>query len=127
MVEKGIRGGKTQVSLKRVKANSKSMKSYDKDKPSTYLLDVDANNLYGLAMSKLWPYADFNWCEIDIEKFSNYDDKSEIGYFLDVDLEYPKETHDAHIDYPLAPELIKVKGDMLSCRSKELHEKYVTS
>lgn len=59
MVDKGIRGGMTQVSLKHVKANNQYMKSYDKDKPSTYVYLV-ANSLHGLAMSKLLPCADLN-------------------------------------------------------------------
>ena len=41
-------------------------------------------------------------------------EKSEIGYFLEVDLEYPDELHELHNDYPLAPEKLAVTNDMLS-------------
>jgi RNA-splicing ligase RtcB len=121
MIEKGIRGGMTQVSLKHVVANNKYMKTYDKNKPSIYLSYLDANNLYGLAMSKYLPYADFKWCEITKNEILNYDEKSDTGYFLEVDLEYPKELHDKHNDYPLAPELMTVKADMLSSTSKYIY------
>jgi hypothetical protein len=124
MIEKGIRCGMTQVSLKHVVANNKYMKKYDKNKPSIYLSYLDANNLYGLAMSKYLPYSDFNWCEITKNEILNYDEKSDTGYFLEVDLEYPKELHDKHNDYPLAPELMTVKADMLSSTSKDIYMKY---
>ena len=41
-------------------------------------------------------------------------DKSPIGYFLEVDLEYPEELHELHNDFPLAPEKLTVSSDMLS-------------
>ena len=113
-----------QVSHKRVTAINKYMNNYNVDVITSYITYLDANNLYGLAMSKLLPYADFNWCDIDIEQILNYDENSETGYLLEVDLEYPKELHDKHNDYPLAPELIKVKADMLSSKSWELHKNY---
>ena len=53
----------------------------------------------------------------------NYDN-NEQGYFLDVDLEYPKELHDKHIDYPLAPEIMNVTADMLSEKQKEIYKAY---
>jgi len=75
-------------------------------------------------MSKLLPYADFKWCNtINVEQILNYDENAETCqtvYILDVDLEYPKELRNKHNDYPLAPELIKVKADMLSSKSRAL-------
>ena len=41
-------------------------------------------------------------------------EKSPIGYFLEVDLEYPDELHELHNDFPLAPEKLTVSNDMLS-------------
>ena len=123
MIEKGIRGGMTQVSLKHAVANNKYMTSYDKQTASTYLMYIDANNLYGLAMSKYLPYKDFTWCHslLTTDDILNYDETSDTGYILDVDLEYPPELHDLHSDYPLAPELNSVSSNMLSNESRNIY------
>ena len=47
LFEKGIRGGICEAVTKYKKANNKYLKNYDSDKPSSYLMHVDANNLYG--------------------------------------------------------------------------------
>ena len=55
IVKKGIRGGICHSIHKYAKPNNKYIKNYDKDKESSYLKDLDANNLYGWAMSKKLP------------------------------------------------------------------------
>ena len=50
--------------------------------------------------------------------------KSEIGYFLEVDLKYPNELHELHNDYPLAPEKFVASSDMRSKYCKEIADKY---
>ena len=60
MIENGLRGGMCQVSHKHVKANNKYMKSYNKDIVSSYIRYLDANNLYGIAMSKNYHTVDLN-------------------------------------------------------------------
>ena len=51
-------------------------------------------------------------------------DKSPVGYFLEVDLEYPEELHELHNDFPLAPEKHTVSNDMLSKYCKKIGDKY---
>ena len=79
------------------------------------------NNLYGWAMSEYLPYEGFKWLK-NIDKFNvmSISEKSPIGYFLEVELEYPDELHELHNDYPLAPEKLAVSSDMLSNIVKKL-------
>ena len=87
---------------------------YDKEKEQSYILYLDANNLYGLAMSMKLPYKDINFMkntDINEQDILDYDNDEE-GYILDVDLMYPKELHDKHNDYPMAPEIMNVTADM---------------
>ena len=125
MIEKGLRGGVCQVSQKHITANNKYMKSYNKDDVSSYINYLDANNLYGVAMSQKLPYADLKWSN-DIkstEDILNYDN-GEHGFILEVDLEYPCDLHNLHSDYPLAPEKMIVSADMVSIFSKGIYTKY---
>lgn len=111
--ERGIRGGQSVIFEKYAEANNKYMDYYDEDIETSYISYLDANNLYGHAMNRPLPYKDFKWLEsISIDTIMNYDENSNIGYTLEVDLEYPKELHDLHNDYPLACERFKPKGSI---------------
>ena len=61
MVEKEIRGGICQAIHRHAKANNKYMKNYNKDIISSYLIYLDANNLFGWAMSQKLPVNSFKW------------------------------------------------------------------
>ena len=63
MFEKGIRGGMCQVSHHYTNTNNKYLKNYDKNKESSYIEYLEANNLYGWAMSKKLPTRDFKWLD----------------------------------------------------------------
>ena len=107
--ERGIRGGQSVIFNKEAYANNKYMEKYNKDEETSFISYLDANNLYGHAMNRPLPYADFKWIDpITNDTIMNYDENSEIGYTLEVDLHYPEELHDLHNDYPLAPEKLKL-------------------
>ena len=129
MVQKGIRGGICQAIHRYAKANNKYMKNYDKDIISSYLMYLDANNLYGWTISQKLPVNGFKWVK-NFSKFNeiftrNYDENSEKRYFLEVDVDYPKKLFDLYKDLPFLPERKKVnKVEKLIC-SIEDKEKYI--
>ena len=76
-------------------------------------------------MSEYLPYEKFEWLKnIDGFDVMSINEKSDIGYILEVDLEYPKELHELHNDYPLAPEKLAVSSDMLSIYCKNIANEY---
>ena len=90
------------------------MKDYDSKKPSTFITYLDKNHFYGWTMSEYLPDGEFEWLEnVDGFDVNSINEKSEIGYFLEVDLEYPDELHELHNDYPLAPKNLTVTNDIL--------------
>ena len=110
MVEKGTRGGICQAIHKYAKANNKYMKNYDKDIISSYLMYLDANNLYGWAMSQKLPVNGFKCIKksrlsrLNEIFIKNCDENSDKGYFLEVDVDYQKNLFDLHKDLPFLPE-----------------------
>ena len=96
-----MRGGISYIAKRFAKANNKYMSDYDSNKPSTVISYLDMNNLYGWSMSEYLPFREFEWLkDIDELDVISVNAKSEIGYFLEVDLEYLDELHDLHNDYP---------------------------
>ena len=115
MFERGIRGGTTQWVYRWAAANNPYMGSeYDRTKPSEYLQYLDANNLYGWAMSQPLPTGGFHWVEVrgdlNPKNIVNLMAKTDRGYLLEVDVNYPKELHDYHNDLPFMYEKIKING-----------------
>ena len=123
-IEKGMRGGISYIANRYGKANNKYMKEYDEKASSKYIMYLDANNLYGWAMSQYLPTGGFKWLSEKEVNLSKFDDNSEKGLILEVDLEYPKELHDLHNDYPLAAEKIKVTENMLSPYCQKIAEQF---
>ena len=124
-IEKGMRGGISYIVNRYGSANNKYMKKYDEKAPSKYIMYLDANNLYGWAMSQYLPTGGFRWMtEKQISELNKRKENSEKGIILEVDLEYPKELHDLHNDYPLAAEKVCVNKNMLSDYCKNIATKY---
>ena len=113
MLERGIRGGITHISRRYAEANNKYMVNYNPDKPSTYIQYLDANNLYGWAMSQPLPTHGFKWMKnLTVDSVIDLLEKrkSNKGYIFEVDLVYPRKLWKSHNDYPLAPERMVVNG-----------------
>ena len=115
-----ITGGVCRVICRYAEANNKYMNNYDENKESSFLSYLDANNLYGCPMIEKLPVSSFKWVKnvsrIDQEFIKNYDENSDIGYFLKADLEYHKELHDFHNDLPFLPQKMEInKHDKLVC------------
>ena len=91
MLEKGIRGGMCQSTHKYAKAINKYMKNYDKKTESLHLTCLDANNLYGWAISQKLPVNGFVWYNDYLSDFNeNYNENNDERYFIEVDIKYPK-------------------------------------
>ena len=121
MVEAGIRGGICHSIHRHAKANNKYMKNYDENEKSSYIQYLDANNLYGRAMSLKLPANGFKWVNNEInEEFIK-------GYIFEVGIKYPKKLHDLHSDLPFLPKKIKIdKCKKLVCnlRNKKIRCAY---
>ena len=126
-IEKGMRGGVSYIANRYGKTNNKYMNKYDEKAPSKYIMYLDANNLYGWAMSQYLPTGKFRWMidkEINKKDLGKYKADGKKGLILEVDLVYDKSLHDLHNDYPVTPEKLKVPSGILSEYCKKIAEKY---
>ena len=126
-IEKGLRGGVSYIANRFSEANNKYMENFDENKPSKYIMYLDANNLYGWAMSQYLPTGNFKWLtkeQINKTNLANYSEEHDEGLLLEVDLDYPQELHDLHNDFPLAPEKLKVNKNMLSEYCQKIAKKF---
>lgn len=126
-LESQMRGGVCLLGKRFAQANNPYLgDNYDFSKPLSYILALDATNLYGFAMCKPLPTGQFVWLkDTEFETF-NLNDKNEndpVGYILEVDLSYPDHLHESHNDFPLAPEHLNITKEMLSPYQKEVIEK----
>ena len=111
MFEWGIRGGITQAVRKYASANNKYIgDKFNPNEDTTYLQYLDANNLYGCAMSQLLPTGGFKWTDVNPNKTSELATQTDKGYLLEVNVSYPKELHNPHNDLPFMCETMEING-----------------
>ena len=134
MVEEGIRGGICYSIHRYAKANNKYMKNYNNNEEPSYIQYLDANNLYGWAMSKKLPVNGFKWIDnnetaeptakpsslersplelsakhvINEDFIKNYNENNDKGYIFEVDVKYSKRLHELHSDLPFLSERMEV-------------------
>ena len=111
MFEQGIRGGITQAVHKYAVANNPYMQDkFDPNEDTTYLQYLDANNLYGWAMSQPLPTLRFKWTDVNPNEIFELATQTDKGYALEVDVSYPKELHNQHNDLPFMCERMETNG-----------------
>ena len=124
-IENRTKGGVSYIAKRYPKANNKYMNDYNSEELSTFITYLDKNNLYDWAMSEYLPYEKFEWVKnVDELDIMSINKKSDVGYLLEVDFEYPSELHELHNDYPLAPGKLGVSNDMLSTYCKNIAGEY---
>ncbi|CAN7978486.1 unnamed protein product [Ixodes persulcatus] len=124
-IEAGLRGGIVHCAIRNTRANVPGTACFDPNTAVSHILDLDVNGLYASTMRQSLPCADFCWLdreEIDAFHFQQVPDDAPEGYILEVDLDYPRELHDSHADFPLAPEKRGVPLEWLSPYQKALVE-----
>ena len=114
MIEERIREGICHAMQRYAKANNKYMKGYDKRKKSSYIQYLDANNLYGKAMTEKLPVRGFRWMD-DISKIDEdfvkvYNKNDNKGYIFEVDVDYPNKLQNLHSDLPFLPERMVINN-----------------
>ena len=83
---------------------------FDPKSESSYLQYLDANNLYGWAMSQPLPTGGLKWTDINPNEISELATRSDKGYILEVNASYPKELHNQHNDLPFMCERMEING-----------------
>ncbi|NDD85271.1 hypothetical protein EBZ38_13490 [bacterium] len=111
MIERGKRGGVCFIGHRHAFANNFHSETYDASKRTTWLQYLDANNLYGWAMSQPLPVGGFEWTTMTAEELLRVDAFGDCGYFVECDLSYPASLHIPHHLLPLAPENVTITPD----------------
>ena len=124
---KGIRGGMSMVSKRHAVANNKYVEGYNSSKSSSFILYLDANNLYGRAMQEYLPWKNFEWMsphQLNYDFIKGLEPEGEVGCIIQCSLEYPVALHDYHSDYPLAPIKKSIPYGMLSPVARMICDKH---
>src|SRR5436305_5088293 len=133
-VEKAKRGGISMACKRYFKANNPKMgKAFNPSKPTSWISYVDANNLYGWAMSQFLPIGNYQWeasreyllknpamQKKYLEKILRTKPDAQCGYFLNIKTHFPLKTHDYLSDLPPAVENVTVEKNWLSPYNTEL-------
>ena len=124
---KGIRGGMFMVSKRYALANNKYMEGYNSSKSSSFILYLDANNLYSRAMQEYLPWKNFEWMsphQLNYDFIKGLEPEGEVGCIIQCSTEYPVALHDYHSDYLLAPIKKSIPYGMLSPIAKMICDKH---
>ena len=124
---KGIRGGMSMVSKRHAVTNNKYVEGYNSSKSSSFILYLDANNLYGRAMQEYLPWKNFEWMsphQLNYDFIKRLEPEGEVGCIIQCRLEYPVALHDYHSDYPLAPIKKSIPYGMLSPVARMICDKH---
>ena len=116
MTQNLICGGMSSVYAKKYCiANNKYKSSFDPNEESNFIINIDANNLYGGIMENYpLPLKDFVLVEKILPQILMTSQDSQLGYVVECDLEIPEDLHGYFQDFPIAPTKGIVKMDMLS-------------
>ena len=103
-VENSIQGGISMITTRYAQDNFPTLPVHDASHPRFHLNYLDANNLYGWAMSQPLPIGGFRFLQPDeieaLAPVGELFDDAEDGYIYEVDLHYPQHLHGAHHNYP---------------------------
>ena len=117
-VEYSIQGRISMITTRFAQANFHTLPGYDASHLHVHLIYLDANNLYGWAMSQPLPTGGFQFLQPDeietLAPVGELSDDAVDGYIYEMDLHYPQHLHNAHEDYPLVPESLEIGSDMYS-------------
>ena len=126
-IQKGIKGGFSVINQKLAIANNPLCPQfYNPSKPKSYMLYLDANNLYSKALSFKLAFSEYRWLsqdEINKLDFKMLPSEGDIGYIVEADLIYPSDIHEQTADFPFCLERMHITDEMLSKYSLDLKNK----
>ena len=120
--ERAIRGGVNGIgALRHFKANNPDTNDYNANEPK-YGAIFDVTSLYAGTMQQSLPMGVYTWrADLTIDDILNAEPMGEFGFFVEVDLMYPKELHHSHNDLPLAPEQLAIQPEEISPYAKSFN------